>query len=129
MLYLSCLERLSKSRVHIQCNLLSTYIRNKPHVNIGTIGHVDHGKTTLTAAITKILSESGQSIHLHPYTSIYLLLQQQQQQGRQSMCHMKRSTSHLKRRQEVSRSMRPMWSTRQTRGTMPMSIVLDTLIT
>ena len=33
--------------------------RNKPHVNIGTIGHVDHGKTTLTAAITKTLSESG----------------------------------------------------------------------
>ncbi|TAE48148.1 MAG: elongation factor Tu [Bacteroidetes bacterium] len=32
--------------------------RNKPHVNIGTIGHVDHGKTTLTAAITKVLSES-----------------------------------------------------------------------
>ncbi|MGN0173165.1 MAG: elongation factor Tu [Acutalibacteraceae bacterium] len=33
--------------------------RNKPHVNIGTIGHVDHGKTTLTAAITKVLSLSG----------------------------------------------------------------------
>jgi elongation factor Tu len=33
--------------------------RNKPHVNIGTIGHVDHGKTSLTAAITKVLAESG----------------------------------------------------------------------
>jgi elongation factor Tu len=33
--------------------------RNKPHLNIGTIGHVDHGKTSLTAAITKILAESG----------------------------------------------------------------------
>jgi elongation factor Tu len=33
--------------------------RTKPHVNVGTIGHVDHGKTTLTAAITKILAESG----------------------------------------------------------------------
>ena len=33
--------------------------RNKPHCNIGTIGHVDHGKTTLTAAITKILAEAG----------------------------------------------------------------------
>src|SRR4026207_610325 len=31
--------------------------RNKPHVNVGTIGHIDHGKTTLTAAITKVLSE------------------------------------------------------------------------
>ena len=35
--------------------------RNKPHVNIGTIGHVDHGKTTLTAAITKVLSLKGQA--------------------------------------------------------------------
>ena len=33
--------------------------RKKPHVNIGTIGHVDHGKTTLTAAITKVLAEKG----------------------------------------------------------------------
>ena len=35
--------------------------RNKPHVNIGTIGHVDHGKTTLTAAITKTLGMQGQA--------------------------------------------------------------------
>ncbi|MGA7673330.1 MAG: GTP-binding protein, partial [Nitrolancea sp.] len=35
--------------------------RNKPHINIGTIGHVDHGKTTLTAAITKTLGLSGGS--------------------------------------------------------------------
>ena len=35
------------------------FVRNKPHVNIGTIGHVDHGKTTLTAAITKVLSFKG----------------------------------------------------------------------
>ena len=34
-----------------------TYDRKKPHLNIGTIGHVDHGKTTLTAAITKVLAE------------------------------------------------------------------------
>ena len=33
--------------------------RTKPHCNIGTIGHVDHGKTTLTAAITKVLAETG----------------------------------------------------------------------
>ena len=33
--------------------------RTKPHVNVGTIGHVDHGKTTLTAAITKVLAKSG----------------------------------------------------------------------
>ncbi len=35
------------------------FVRTKPHVNIGTIGHVDHGKTTLTAAITKVLAEAG----------------------------------------------------------------------
>src|SRR5512134_1419981 len=35
--------------------------RTKPHVNIGTIGHVDHGKTTLTAAITRVLAEQGQA--------------------------------------------------------------------
>ncbi|HZW59336.1 MAG TPA: GTP-binding protein, partial [Woeseiaceae bacterium] len=32
--------------------------RTKPHVNVGTIGHVDHGKTTLTAALTKVMSDS-----------------------------------------------------------------------
>ena len=36
--------------------------RNKPHVNIGTIGHVDHGKTTLTAAITAVLSTVGNAV-------------------------------------------------------------------
>ena len=35
------------------------FIRNKPHVNIGTIGHIDHGKTTLTAAITLTLAKDG----------------------------------------------------------------------
>ena len=37
------------------------YDRSKPHVNIGTIGHVDHGKTTLSAAISKVLSDKGYS--------------------------------------------------------------------
>src|SRR6187549_1868243 len=36
-----------------------TFKRDKPHVNVGTIGHIDHGKTTLTAAITTILAKSG----------------------------------------------------------------------
>ena len=35
--------------------------RTKPHCNVGTIGHVDHGKTTLTAAITKVLADKGLS--------------------------------------------------------------------
>lgn len=38
---------------------MTDYVRNKPHVNIGTMGHVDHGKTTLTAAITNVLSSKG----------------------------------------------------------------------
>ena len=37
------------------------FVRSKPHVNIGTIGHVDHGKTTLTSAITTVLAEKGLS--------------------------------------------------------------------
>ncbi len=37
------------------------FVRNKPHLNIGTIGHIDHGKTTLTAAITKVLSMKGEA--------------------------------------------------------------------
>ena len=32
------------------------FVRNKPHMNVGTIGHVDHGKTTLTAALTKVMA-------------------------------------------------------------------------
>ena len=38
---------------------MATYQRTKPHVNIGTIGHVDHGKTTTTAAITTVLAKKG----------------------------------------------------------------------
>ena len=45
------------------------YQRKKPHVNIGTIGHVDHGKTTLTAAITKVLAQKGQA-KFRDYASI-----------------------------------------------------------
>ena len=41
-----------------------TYLRNKPHLNIGTMGHVDHGKTTLTAAITKVLAGRGMASYM-----------------------------------------------------------------
>jgi elongation factor Tu len=41
--------------------MAEVYQRTKPHVNVGTIGHVDHGKTTLTAAITKVLSKEGKA--------------------------------------------------------------------
>jgi elongation factor Tu len=46
-----------------------TFERNKPHVNVGTIGHVDHGKTTLTAAITRVQSLKGLSTYI-PYDQV-----------------------------------------------------------
>ncbi|MCX4662473.1 elongation factor Tu [Streptomyces uncialis] len=42
----------------------TAYVRTKPHLNIGTMGHVDHGKTTLTAAITKVLAERGSGTYV-----------------------------------------------------------------
>src|SRR5712692_4086585 len=44
--------------------------RNKPHLNIGTIGHIDHGKTTLTAAITKVLSKHNPKVAFRAFDSI-----------------------------------------------------------
>ena len=44
--------------------------RNKPHVNVGTMGHIDHGKTTLTAAITKVLHEHNPSITVMAFDEI-----------------------------------------------------------
>ena len=44
--------------------------RNKPHLNIGTIGHIDHGKTTLTAAITKVLHEENPKNHFTAFDQI-----------------------------------------------------------
>ena len=48
----------------------AVYERTKPHVNVGTIGHVDHGKTTLTAAITKYLSLANESVSFSSFDSI-----------------------------------------------------------
>ncbi|MDR3243187.1 MAG: elongation factor Tu, partial [Elusimicrobiota bacterium] len=52
--------------------------RSKPHVNVGTIGHVDHGKTTLTAAITKVLGDKG----LATYVSYDQVAKASESQGR-----------------------------------------------
>lgn len=59
----SVFSRLGSSRhaLNLSRGFAATFDRTKPHVNIGTIGHVDHGKTTLTQAITKVLSEKGWS--------------------------------------------------------------------
>ncbi len=48
----------------------ATFERKKPHLNIGTIGHVDHGKTTLTSAITKVLSESDSGTDFYAFDKI-----------------------------------------------------------
>ncbi|MDR2777587.1 MAG: GTP-binding protein, partial [Rickettsiales bacterium] len=47
-----------------------TFQRTKPHVNVGTIGHVDHGKTTLTAAITTVLGKSNKNVRVRAYDEI-----------------------------------------------------------
>ena len=52
-------ERLESARRRREHMAKQKFERNKPHLNIGTIGHIDHGKTTLTAAITKVLAEPG----------------------------------------------------------------------
>ena len=44
--------------------------RNKPHLNIGTMGHIDHGKTTLTAAITKVLAEQNPNVEVMAFDQI-----------------------------------------------------------
>ena len=72
--------------------------RTKPHVNIGTIGHVDHGKTTLTAAITMTLAQSGEAVAMR-YDEI---------------------DRRLKRRPAASRSTPRTSSTRPRSGTTPM---------
>jgi elongation factor Tu len=48
----------------------ATFERDKPHVNVGTIGHIDHGKTTLTAAITKVLHDKFGSGEVRSFDSI-----------------------------------------------------------
>ena len=74
--------------------------RTKPHVNIGTIGHIDHGKTSLTAAITKYLAPEGRRRSTAPST---------------------RSTTRPRSASGGSRSRSPTSSTRPTPATTPTS--------
>ena len=57
----SCSSLTSLRQAHAATVDYDINTRTKPHLNVGTIGHVDHGKTTLTAAITKVLAERGHS--------------------------------------------------------------------
>ena len=81
--------------------------RTKPHVNIGTMGHIDHGKTTLTAAITKVLADKG----LADYTPFDQIERRR------------------RRRSGASPSPSPTWSTRRRTVTTPMSTAPGTPIT
>jgi GTPase len=57
------LTKSSLINMNISMNF-SKFDRSKPHLNVGTIGHIDHGKTTLTSALTKYLSEQRKQINL-----------------------------------------------------------------
>ena len=80
--------------------------RNKPHVNIGTIGHVDHGKTTLTAAITNVLAKKVKH-KLKTMETLMVLLKRES-----AALLLIPLTSNMKQKTDI----------------MPMLIVLDTLI-
>ncbi|WP_244481899.1 GTP-binding protein, partial [Rhizobium sp. Root1204] len=80
----------------------SKFERNKPHVNIGTIGHVDHGKTSLTAAITKYFGE------FKAYDQIDAAPEEKARGITISTAHVRttRSTQHRKKRPAASPSRR-----------------------
>eukprot|EP00960_Hanusia_phi_P069083 766998-Hanusia_phi.AAC.4 len=62
--------RLPLSSVNVLSRTFATFERTKPHLNIGTIGHVDHGKTTLTAAITRVMAEQNKTVKAMAFDDI-----------------------------------------------------------
>ena len=68
--------------------------RSKPHVNIGTMGHIDHGKTTLTAAITKVLSEANPNVSFTPFDQIDKAPEEKQRGITISIAHVEYETEH-----------------------------------
>jgi elongation factor Tu len=68
--------------------------RNKPHLNIGTIGHIDHGKTTLTAAITKVLADRNPNITFMPFDSIDKAPEEKQRGITISIAHVEYETEN-----------------------------------
>ena len=81
--------------------------RTKPHVNIGTIGHVDHGKTTLTAAITKYLAMKGQA-QFEDYASIDKAPEEKERGITINTAHVEYETRSEERR--VGKECRSRWS-------------------
>jgi len=82
--------------------------RTKPHINVGTIGHVDHGKTTLTAAIMHVLKLKGLIDKPKPLTKLIML---------------------RKRKPEALLSLYIIRNISRKSGTMPILMLRDTLIT
>jgi elongation factor Tu len=68
--------------------------RTKPHVNIGTMGHIDHGKTTLTAAITKVLSERIPGSAFTPFDQIDKAPEERQRGITISIAHVEYETAN-----------------------------------
>ena len=67
--------------------------RSKPHVNVGTMGHIDHGKTTLTAAITKVLSEQNPNVAFTPFDQIDKAPEEKQRGITISIAHVEYETA------------------------------------
>jgi elongation factor Tu len=68
--------------------------RSKPHINVGTMGHIDHGKTTLTAAITKVLSEQNSNTHFTPFDQIDKAPEERQRGITISIAHVEYETAN-----------------------------------
>jgi elongation factor Tu len=68
--------------------------RSKPHVNVGTMGHIDHGKTTLTAAITKVLSEQNPNVAFTPFDQIDKAPEEKQRGITISIAHVEYETAN-----------------------------------
>ena len=68
--------------------------RSKPHINVGTMGHIDHGKTTLTAAITKVLSEQNSNTHFTPFDQIDKAPEERQRGITISIAHVEHETAN-----------------------------------
>jgi elongation factor Tu len=68
--------------------------RNKPHLNIGTIGHIDHGKTTLTAAITKVLADRNPNVSATPFDQIDKAPEERQRGITISIAHVEYETDN-----------------------------------
>src|SRR5487761_2649132 len=69
------------------------FVRNKPHVNVGTIGHIDHGKTTLTAAITKVLATKGWASY-KPFDQIDKAPEERERGITIAIAHVEYETAH-----------------------------------